>query len=60
MYMVWLITLLLLLLSASSNTVLARLPYESPKTRQVWDKKVIRGTKIEVRGSTSGSAGQGH
>jgi len=27
---------------------------------QVWDKKVIRGIKIEVRGSTSGSAGQGH
>lgn len=35
MYMVWLITLLLLLLSASSNTVLARLPYESPKTSKI-------------------------
>ncbi|KAL0790710.1 hypothetical protein Bca101_006956 [Brassica carinata] len=60
MYMVWLLTLVLLLFSASSDTVLARRPCESRKTRGVWDKKLVRYMKIEVGGSSSPRAGKGH
>nr|VDD47679.1 unnamed protein product [Brassica oleracea] len=51
MYTAWLVTLVLLLFSASSDTVLARLPCDSSKTiGGVWNKKLNREMKTEVGG----------
>ncbi|CAN7068217.1 hypothetical protein Bca4012_086237 [Brassica carinata] len=60
MYTAWLVTLVLLLFSASSDTVLARLPCDSSKTiGGVWNKKLNREMKTKVEGSSSRPAGQG-
>ncbi|CAF2067171.1 BnaC01g00500D [Brassica napus] len=60
MYMVWLVTLVILLFAASSDTVLARLPCDPSKTiGGVWNKKLNREMKIGVGGSSSRPAGQG-
>ncbi|KAG7539881.1 hypothetical protein ISN45_Aa07g001520 [Arabidopsis thaliana x Arabidopsis arenosa] len=50
----WLVTLIFLLFSGSSNTALARMEYETPNTKEgIWDEKLIRGSKIETPGSSS-------
>ncbi|KAF8109584.1 hypothetical protein N665_0094s0051 [Sinapis alba] len=60
MYMVWLLTLVLLVFSASPYTVLARLPCESSTAiGGAWNKKLTREMKIKVGGSSSRPAGQG-
>ncbi|CAL9238680.1 unnamed protein product [Arabidopsis halleri] len=54
--LVWLITLLFLMFSATPNIVLAHPPYISPKTRTregVWDHKIMNVRKIRVGGSNS-------
>ncbi|ANM60728.1 hypothetical protein AtNW77_Chr1g0054961 [Arabidopsis thaliana] len=55
--LVWLITLLFLIFSATPNRVLAHPPYISPKTRAregVWDHKIMKVRKIGVGASNSG------
>ncbi|KAG7648596.1 hypothetical protein AtNW77_Chr1g0040941 [Arabidopsis thaliana] len=55
------LTLSFLLLSGLSNTVLARVQYESPSQRkkilkEVWDQTLLREIKIGASGSNSGRA----
>ncbi|CAN6872880.1 unnamed protein product [Brassica oleracea] len=65
MYVVRLITLIILLFFASSNTILARSPfdYQSLNTGKeigngVWDQKAINEIKRKVKPSTSPRGGQ--
>ncbi|KAF8104352.1 hypothetical protein N665_0173s0006 [Sinapis alba] len=53
------LTLSFLLFSGLSDTVLARVQYESPKLsrQEVWDHKVIREIKIATPGSCTPPGG---